>query len=174
MSSSRGSPDERDWVLYLLHWQLGSLQLVPPEKPTKLYSVQFSHSVMSDSCDPMDCSTLGLPVHHQLLEFTQTHVQWVSDAIWPFHALLSPSPPALKPSQHQGLFKWVSSLHQVAKVLEFSFSVSPSNEYSGLVSFMMDWLDLLAVQGTLKSLFQYHNSEASILQCSVFFFFFFS
>ena len=70
-------------------------------------------------CNPMDCSTSGLPVHHQLLEFTQTHVHWVDDAIQPFHPLLSPSPPTFNPSQHQGLFKWVSSLHQVAKVLEF-------------------------------------------------------
>ena len=70
-------------------------------------------------CDPMNCSTPGLPVHHQLPEFTQTHVHWVSDAIQPSHPLSSPSPPALKLSQHQGLFKWVSSLHQVAKVLEF-------------------------------------------------------
>ena len=70
-------------------------------------------------CDPMDYSTPGLPVHHQLLEFTQTHVHWVSDAIQPSHPLLSPSPPAFNLSQHQGLFKWVSSSHQVAKELEF-------------------------------------------------------
>ena len=70
-------------------------------------------------CDLMNCSTPGLPVHHQLLEFTQTHVHWVSDAIQPSHPLLSPSPPALNLSQHQGLFKWVCFLHQVAKVLKF-------------------------------------------------------
>ena len=70
-------------------------------------------------CDPMDCSTPGLPVHHQLPEFTQSHVHWVSDAIQPSHPLSSPSPPTLSLSQHQGLFKWVSSSHQVAKVLEF-------------------------------------------------------
>ena len=70
-------------------------------------------------CDPMNCSTRGLPVHHQLPEFTQTHVHWVGDAIQPSHSLLSPSSPALNLSHHQGLFKWVSSLHQVAKVLEF-------------------------------------------------------
>ena len=81
-------------------------------------SVQFSHSVVS-FCDPVDCSTLGLPVHHQLAEPTQTHVHWVGDAIQPFHPLSYPSPPALNLSQHQGLFKWVSSSHQVAKVLEF-------------------------------------------------------
>ena len=70
-------------------------------------------------CDPMDCSTSGLPVHHQLPELTQTHVHWVSDAIQPSHSVSSPSPPAFNLSQHQGLFQWVSSLHQVAKVLEF-------------------------------------------------------
>ena len=70
-------------------------------------------------CDPMDCSMPGLPVHHQLPEFTQTHVHWASDAIQPSHPLLSPSPPTFNLSQHQGLFKWVSSSHQVARVLEF-------------------------------------------------------
>ena len=72
-------------------------------------------------CDPMNRSTPGLPVHHQLPEFTETHVHWVSDAIQPSHPLLSPSPPTLNLSQHQGLFKWVSSSHQVAQVLEFDF-----------------------------------------------------
>ena len=83
-------------------------------------SVQFSSidQLCSTLCDPMDCSRSGLPVHHQLLEFTQTHVHWVSDAIQPSHPLLSLSP-AFNLSQHQGLFKWVSSSHQVAKVLEF-------------------------------------------------------
>ena len=80
---------------------------------------QFSRSVMSDSLWPMNCSVPGLPVHHQLPEFTQTHVHWVGDGIQPSHPLSSPSPPALNCSQHQGLFKWISSLHQVAKVLEF-------------------------------------------------------
>ena len=82
-------------------------------------TVQFSCSVMSDSATPMDCSTPGLPVHHQLSELTQTHVHWVGDAIQPSHPLLSPSPPAFNLSHHQGLFQWVSSLHQVTKVLEF-------------------------------------------------------
>ena len=103
-------------------------------------------------CDSMDCSTPGLPVHHQLLEFTQTHVHWVSGAIQPSHPLSSPSPPAFSLSQHQGLFKWVSSSHQVAKYWSFIFSISPSNEYSELISFRMHWLDLLAVQGTLQGL----------------------
>ena len=84
-------------------------------------SVQFSRLVVSNSCDPMDRSMPGLPVHHQLPEFTQTHVHWVGDAIQPSHPLSSPSPPAPNPSQHQGLFQWVSSLHQVVKLLEFQF-----------------------------------------------------
>ena len=84
-------------------------------------SVQFSSVAQSCPalCDPMNRSTPGLPVHHQLLEFTQTHVHWVRDAIQPSHPLSSPSPPALNLSQYQGLFQWVSSLQQVAKVLEF-------------------------------------------------------
>ena len=135
----------------------------------KLSSVQFSHSVMSDSLWPMNRSTPGLPVHHQLPESTQTHVLWVGDVIQPSHPLSSPFPPALNLSQHQGLFKWVSSSHQVATVLEFSFNISPSNEHPGLISLKMDWLDLLAVQGTLKSLLQHHSSKASILRRSAFF-----
>ena len=103
-------------------------------------------------CDPMDCSMPGLPVHHQLQEFIQTHVHWVSDAIQPSHPLSSPSPPAFNFSQHQGLFQWVSSLHQVAKVLQFQLQHQSFQWIFGLISFRMDWLDLLAVQGTLKSL----------------------
>ena len=118
-------------------------------------------------CNPMNRSTPGLPVHHQLLESTQTHVHWVNDAIKPSHPLSSSSPPALNLSQHQGLFQWVSSLHQVAKVWSFSFNISPSNEHPGLISFRMDWLDLLAVQGTLKSLPE--SSKASIIRHSAFF-----
>ena len=120
-------------------------------------------------CDSMNRGTPGLPVHHQLPESTQTHVHWVGDAIQPSPPPLSPSTPALNLSQHQGPFKWVSSSHQVAKVLSFSFSISPSNEHPGLISFRMDWLDLLTVQGTLKSLLQHHSSKASILWHSAFF-----
>ena len=138
----------------------------------ELELVQFS-SVQSLSCvwlcNPMNHSTPGRPVHHQLLEFTQTHVHWVGDAIQPSHPLLSPSPPVPNPSQHQGLLKWVSSLHQVAKLLEFSFNMGPSNKHKGLISFRMDWLDLLAVQGTLKILCQHHSSKASVLRGSAFF-----
>ena len=114
----------------------------------------------------MDCSTPGLPVHHHLPELTQTHVHHVSDAIQPFHPFLSPSPAAFNYSQHQGLFN-ESVLHiRWPKYWSFSFSISPFNEYSGLISFRIDWFDLLAVQGTLKSLLQHHNSKASIIQGS--------
>ena len=89
----------------------------------------------------MNRSTPGLPVYYQLLEFTQTHVHLVADAIQPSHPLSSPSPPAPNPSQHQSLFQWVNSSHEVAKVLDFSFSIIPSREIPGLISFRMDWLD---------------------------------
>ena len=135
---------------------------------------QFSSVTQScpTLCDPMDCITPGPPVHHKLPEATQTHVYWVSDAIQPSHPLSSPSPPTFNLSQHQGLFKWVSSSYQVAKVLEFQLQHEAewfSNDYSGLISFRMDWLDLLEVQGTLKSLLQHHSSKASILGRSAFF-----
>ena len=117
----------------------------------------------------MNCSTPGLPVHHQLPESTQTHVHRGGDAIQPSHPLSSPSPPALNLSQHPGLFQWVNSSHQVAKVLEFQSQHQSFQEHPGLISFRMDWLDLLAVQGTLKSLLQHHSSKASILWCSTFF-----
>ena len=112
--------------------------------------------------NPMDCSTPGFPVHHQLPEPAQTHVHWVGDAIQLSHHLSSLSPPAFSLSQHQGLFQWVRSLHQVAKVLELQLQHQSFNEYSGLIFFRMDWLGLLAVQGTLKSLLQHHSSKASI------------
>ena len=106
-------------------------------------------------CDAMDCSMPGFPVHHHLPELAHTHVYQVGDAMQPSHPLLLPSPPAFNLSQHQGLFKWVSCLHQVAKnYWSFSFSISPFSEYSELISFRIDWFDFLAVQGTLKSLLQ--------------------
>ena len=120
-------------------------------------------------CDPMDCSTPGFPVHHQLPELAQTHVHRVSDAIQQSHPLLSPSPPAFNLSQHQGLSNESALRIRWPKYWSFSFNISPSSEYSGLISFRIDWFDLLAVQGTLKSLLQHHSSKASILQCSAFF-----
>ena len=119
-------------------------------------------------CDPMDCSMPGLPVHHQLLESTPTHVHWVSDAILPFHSLLSPLLPSIFPSIR--VFSSESALCiRWPKYWSFSFSISPSDEHPGLISFRMDWLDLLGVQGTLKSLFQHQSSKASILRHSAFF-----
>ena len=106
-------------------------------------------------CDSMDCSMPGLPVHHQLPEFTQTHVHWVDDAIQPSLPLLSPSPPVFNLAQHQGLSRDSVLCIRWPKYWSFSFSISPSNEYSELISFRMNWLDLLAVQGTLKSLLQH-------------------
>ena len=114
-------------------------------------SVQFSQSCLT-LWDPMNCSTPGLPVHHQHPELTQTHAHQVSDAIQPSHPLSSHSPPAPNPSQHQGLFQWVNSSREVAKVLEFQLQHQSFQSDPGLISFRMDWLDLHAVQRTLKSL----------------------
>ena len=134
-------------------------------------SVQFSSVAQSCPilCDPMNRSTPGLPVHHQLPEFNETHVHRVSDAIQPSHPLLPSSSPAPNPSQHQ-VFSNESALHmRWPKYWSFSFSISPSNEHPGMISFRMDWLDLLAVQGTLRSLLQHHSSKASIVRHSAFF-----
>ena len=120
-------------------------------------------------CDPMNRSMPGLLIHHQLPEFTQTHVHRVSDAIQPSHfcrplLLLPPIPPSIRvfSSESTLLMRW-------PKYWSFSFSIIASKETPGLISFRMDWLDLLAVQGTLKSLLQHHSSKASILWCSAFF-----
>ena len=104
--------------------------------PTEPHHYQFSLVAQScpTLCDPRDCIKPGFPVHHQLLELTQTHVHWVSDAFQPSHPLLSPSPLAFNFYQHQGLFQWVSYTHQVVKVLEFQHHISSFNKYSGLIS----------------------------------------
>ena len=117
----------------------------------------------------MNHSTPGLAVHQQLPEFTQTHVHRVRDAIQPSHPLSATSPPAPNPSQHQSLFQWVNSSHEVAKVLEFQLQHQSFQWRPGLICLRVDWLDPLAVQGTLKSLLQHHSSKASILQRSAFF-----
>ena len=120
-------------------------------------------------CNPLNRSTSGLPVHHQLPEFTQTQVHRVSDAIQPSHPLSSPSPPAPNPSSIK-VFSIESTLRmRWPKYWSFSFSIISCKEIPGLISFRMDWLDLLAVQGTLKSLLQHHSSKASILRPSAFF-----
>ena len=123
-------------------------------------------------CHPMDCGMPDFPVLHYLQEsdrHAQTHVHWVYDVIQPSHPMLPSSPPTFSLSQHQGLFTCVSPLIRGPKYCNFNFSTSPSNEYSGLISFRMDLFDLLAVQGTLKSLLQHHSSKTSILWCSAFF-----
>ena len=133
-------------------------------------SVQFSS--VAQSClilgDSMDCSTPGFPVHHQLPELTQTHIQLIMPSnhlILCHHVFLLPSIfPSIRVLSSESVLRirW-------PKYWSFSFSISPSNEYSGLISFQMDWLDLLAVQGTLRSLLQHHSSKASVLRCSAFF-----
>ena len=117
----------------------------------QLQSVQLSLSVISDSLRPHGLQHTRPPCPSPTPRVYSNSCHWVGDAIQPSHPLLSPSPPAFSLSQHQGLVQSVSSSHQVAKVLEFSFSISPSNECSGLICFRMDWLDLLAVQGTQES-----------------------
>ena len=167
MSSSGGSSQPRDQTLIsCVSCIAGRFFAAEP-----LGKLQFSSvtQLCPTLCDPMNCSTPSLPVHHQLLEFTQTHVHRVSDAIQPSHPLSSPSPPAPNPSQRQGIFQSVNSSHEVAKVLEFQLQHQSSNEHLGLISFRMDFLDLLAAQGTLKSLLQHHSSKAPILRRSAFF-----
>ena len=124
---------------------------------------------MSNSLRPHRLQHVRPPVHHQLPEHAQTHVLWASDAIQPSHLLSSPSPPAFNLSQHQGFSNESVLRIRWPKYWNFSFSISPSNEYSGLISFRVDWFYLLAVQGTLKSLFQHHNSKQMIHWRSGFF-----
>ena len=141
--------------------------------------VQFSSvtQLWPTLCDPMDCSMPHFPVHHQLPELAQTNVHQVSDAIQPSHPLLSPSPPAPNPSQHQSLFQWVNSSHDVAEYWSFSFSIIPSKEIPGLISFRMDCLDRLAVtcvwnilnllsSSDLPSKFQSHTFSYLLETCS--------
>ena len=117
----------------------------------------------------MDCGTPGFPVHHQLPEFSQTHVHWISDVIQPSHPLSPPSPPAFIFPSIMVFSNELLLCIRWPNYWSFSFSTSPCNEYSGLILFRIDWFDLLAVQGTLKSLLQHHSSKASILQRSAFF-----
>ena len=138
-----------------------------------VYLVCVRAQLLSQSCltlcDPMNCTMPGLPVHHQLPESTHTHVHCVGDAIQPSSPLSSLLLlPLIFPSIR--VFSNESALHiRWPKYWSFSFSISSSNEYSGLISFRMDWLDLLAVQGTLKSLLQHYSSKVSVLRCSAFF-----
>ena len=139
-------------------------------------SVQFSSvaQLCLTLCNNTDCSTPGFPVHHQLTELTQTHAHWVTDAIQPSHPLLSCLLlPSISPTIR--VFSNESVLHiSWLKYWSFSFSISLCNEYSGMISFIMDLLDLLAVQGALKSLLQHHSSKASILWCSAYYHYYFN
>ena len=162
----KGKRDQRSLCM-LTYW--GMALLVNREKVD--IGVQFSS--VAQSCltlhDPMNCSMPDLPVHHQLLEFTKTHGHWVSDAI--SHLILC-RPLFLLPSISPSIrvFSNESTLCvRRPKYWSFSFSICPSSEHSELISFGMNWLDLLVVQGTLKSLLQHHSSKTSILLCSAFF-----
>ena len=130
-----------------------------------ILQVQFSSVAQSclTPCDPMECSMPGLPVHHQLPESTQTHVHQVGDAIQPSHPLLSTSPPALNLPSIRVSSNESALYNRWPKYWSFSFNISPSKEYSGLISFRIDWLDL-----SRERLLQHHSSKASILQCSAF------
>ena len=138
---------------------------------TKVWLSQFSSVAQSCPalCSPMNCSTTGLPAHYQLPELAQTHVHQVSDTIQPSHPLSSPSSPTFNLSQHQDLFQRVSFSHQVAKVLEFQLQHQSFQRIFRTYFLRTDWFDLLAVQGTLKSLLQNRSSKASVLQPSAFF-----
>ena len=150
-------------------WHQGWQLVIKKNEIAKWLLLSFSSSVVSDSLRPMNCRMPGFSINHYLPMFVQTHVHWVSAAIQPSHLLSPTSPLALNFSQHQGFFI-ESDLHiRWPKYWSFSFSISPSNEYSGLISFRTDWFDLLAVQGVLKSLLQHYSLKASILWHSAFF-----
>ena len=125
---------------------------------------------MPSSLWPVNCSAPGFPVLYRLSEISQTHVHWVTDAVWPSHPLSFSSPLALRRAQHQSLLqKELAFWIRWPKYGSFRFRASPFSECSGLTSFGMDWLDLLAVQGTLQSLLQHRSLKASVLWCSAFF-----
>ena len=156
---------QETWVPSLV-WE-GPSSRGPTTPTIQFSSVQFSS--VTQLCPtlwgPMDCSTPGFPVHHQLPELVQTRVHWVNDAIQPSHPLLSPSIlPSIRVFSSESVLciRW-------PEYWSFSFNISPSNEYSGLTSFRIDWFDLLAVWGTLKSLLQHHSSKVSVRPCSAFF-----
>ena len=130
--------------------------------PQKTFLLLFSHSCLT-ICDPMDCSTPGFPVLHHLLELAEIHVHQVGDAIQQSHPLSSPSPPAFNLSQNQGCSNELVLCIRWPKYWSFSFNISPSNEFAGLISFRMDCFDLLAVQQAFKSLIQHQSSKALIL-----------
>jgi len=161
------------YFLYLEKLLLFSPFLVFFHNSIAIFLILFTLVVVVQSCptlcNPMDCSMPDFPVLHRLPELAQTHVHWISDAIQSSHPLSFPSPLAFNLSQHQVFSKESAICIRWPKYWSFSFNISLSNEYSRLISFRMDWFDLLAVQGTLKSLFQHHSSKASILWHSALF-----
>ena len=157
------------FCLSLWSWSTDSKTLDYQRINPQFSSAQFSHSVLSDSLRPHESQHARAPWPSPTPGVYSNSCPSGRWSIQPSYPLSSPSPPAPNPSQHQSLFQWVNSLHHVAKYWSFSFSISPSNEHPGLIYFRMDWLDLLAVQGTLKSLLQHHSSKASIRWCSAFF-----
>ena len=157
-------------VIVISFLSLETGQLSPEEGRQLLCLLPLGYCCCSvtQSCPalwyPVDCSTPASSVLHHLPEFAQTHAHWVDDAIQPFQPLLSPSPPAFNLSSHQGLFQWVGSFYEIVKLFELQLQyLSFKWIFSGLISFRIDWFDLLAVQGTLKSLLQHHSSKLSIL-----------
>ena len=162
---------QQEIINYILAYQLDGIVLGNNSNAIYKDSIQFSSVTQPclTLCDPMDCNTLGFPVHHQLPELTQTHVHKV---IMPSNHLILCCPLLLLPSIFPSIrvFSNESVLCiRWPKYWSFSFTISPSNEYSGMISFRIDWFDLPVVQGTLKNLLQHHNSKSSILWCSAFF-----
>ena len=144
------------------------IRLLPFDQVDSTYSVQFSSVAQSCQtlCDPMNCSTPSLPVHHQLPETHQLRLTFIESVMPSSHLilccpllLLPPIPPSIRVFSNESTLRM-----RWPKYWSFSFNINPSNEHPGLISFGMDWLDLLAVQGTLKSLLQHHSSKASILR----------
>ena len=169
--------DPNWWAAFIINSSKAAVDWLDQQKKQKSRTICFTEiSVQFSSvaqlcpilCDPMDCSTPGFPVIYKLPELAQILVHQVSDAIQPSHPLSSHSP-AFNLSQHQRPSNESILCIRWPKYWSFSFSISPSNEYWGLIWFRIDWFDLLAVQGTLKRLLQHHSSKASILRCSAFF-----
>ena len=163
--SPPGSPSHGIFQARVLEWGAIAFSACHEVQP----KIQFSSVTQScpTLCDPKNCSTPGFPVHHWLLVLTQTDVHQVGDAIQPSHPLSSPSPPTFSLSSIRVFSKESVLCIRWPKYWSFSLNISPSNEYSGLISFRMDWLDLLAVKGTLKSLLQHHSSKESIFDAQL-------
>ena len=177
MANKWGNRGNRDFIFlgWKSLWMMTAAMKLKDTCSLERKAMTNPDSILERSCcssntlRPMDCSTPAFPVLYQLPELAEIHIHWVSDAIQPSHLLFSPFPPAFNLSQHQGLFQWISSSQQVARVWSFSFNISTSSEYSVLFPLRWTGFFLFAVQGTLKSLLQHRSSKASILQCWAFF-----